>query len=89
VLEYGLPEPALARRLLENRLSRFQVDAVSWDEVVEAAQGLSYGELGRAADEAAKDAVLAKSTEVTTKNVIASLIQRRGSARNGTAPANA
>lgn len=88
VLEYTLPEPEFIERLLRTRLSLFKTDALDWLEIVEAAGGLSYAEVARAADEAAKDAVLSGSASVGTAGLVAALRERHRPGPGQTAPVN-
>ncbi len=77
VIRYLLPSPELAQRLFENRLSVFGVQAVRWKDVLEEAERLSYAELARACDDAARRAVLSDHTEITTDNLLSALRERR------------
>jgi SpoVK/Ycf46/Vps4 family AAA+-type ATPase len=77
VITYGLPDPEIARGILEAHLSTFDLKAVRWPEVLEAAQGLSQAEVARAADEAAKGAVLAGVDEIGGAALLAALAERK------------
>jgi len=77
VVTYDLPSPEIARGILENHLSIFDRTTIDWKRVVEAASGLSQAEIARAADEAAKVAVLGDSDEVCTSMLLASLSERK------------
>jgi SpoVK/Ycf46/Vps4 family AAA+-type ATPase len=58
VIEYGLPDREAARGILERRLGKFKLGARSWSSIEPAFEGLSQGELVRAADAVVKDAIL-------------------------------
>jgi len=77
VVRYELPSPELAKRLIENHLSIFGVQSVSWKDVLDSAQGLSYAELSRVCDDAARRAVLSDRTEITTESLLLALNERR------------
>ncbi len=77
VVRYELPSPDLAKQLIENRLSIFGVHAVRWDEVLPHVEGLSYAELSRACDDAARRAILSDTTEISTESFVAALRERR------------
>src|SRR5690606_13184296 len=64
VITYGLPDPEIARGILESHLTGFDLKDLDWSRVLEATTGLSQAEVSRAADEAAKVAVLADSDEI-------------------------
>ncbi len=76
VVRYELPTPPLAKQLIQNRLSVFGVDGVSWDEVLNAATGLSYAELSRACDDAARRAILDDHKEIRTEDLLSALRER-------------
>jgi SpoVK/Ycf46/Vps4 family AAA+-type ATPase len=76
VITYDLPTPDIARGIVENRLSTFSLNAVEWNGVLDATKGLSQAEIARAADEAAKGAVLGGSNEVGTAMLTAALQER-------------
>ncbi|MBL8567112.1 MAG: AAA family ATPase [Hyphomicrobiaceae bacterium] len=65
VIEYALPDASAARTVIESRLGKFRLHARSWKKVSAAAEGLSQGELCRAADQVVRDAILAKADKVT------------------------
>ena len=67
VIEYALPEIAAARAIVERRLGRFKIGPKSWSELAPALNGLSQGELVRAADAVVKDAILEGETKVSAE----------------------
>jgi SpoVK/Ycf46/Vps4 family AAA+-type ATPase len=81
VIEYALPEPELAHRIVEARLATFDTGALDWSSVTDAAAGLSQAEIARAADEAAKSAVLEGHTRISTAELLDSLSERRRASR--------
>lgn len=80
VIEYALPDAKVAHGILESRLANFDLDHVIWDRVVEATAGLSQGEIARAADEAAKGAVLGEMDVITTDMLVSAIEERRAAA---------
>jgi SpoVK/Ycf46/Vps4 family AAA+-type ATPase len=91
VLEYAIPNPDIARRILENNLTGFNTTSVEWAEIIAQAEGLSQSDLTRAANEAAKLAVLGRRKQVTHEYLMRSIMERRiasrelgGDARNST-----
>ncbi|MDZ5450479.1 ATP-binding protein [Labrys sp. ZIDIC5] len=58
VIEYTLPDAASARAIVERRLGKFKFAAKSWAALETVLEGLSQGELVRAADAVVKDAIL-------------------------------
>lgn len=67
VIEYALPDIAAARAIVERRLGRFKIGPKSWSELAAALNGLSQGELVRAADAVVKDAILEGATKVSAE----------------------
>lgn len=76
VLEYSLPDDELAEQMLRSRLALLDTERVDWTRVVSAAQGLSYAEMGRACEDAAKDAVLGDRADLTTEDLLSALAAR-------------
>ncbi len=77
VVRYEFPSPELAKQLIENRLSVIGVQNLMWKDVLDAAEGLSYAELSRACDDAARQAILSDKGEITTEGLLAALNERR------------
>lgn len=77
VIAYGLPDPEIARGILETHLIGYDLQGVDWPPVLEGAAGLSQAEVSRAADEAAKIAVLKESDEIHTSTLLSTLAERR------------
>jgi len=71
VIRYELPNPAMVRALVENRLSSFDLTRLNWSDATRVAKGLSHAEVSRACDEAAKEAVLSNQ-----KRIESQLLQR-------------
>lgn len=77
VLEYSLPDDEAIERIFTARLTGFDLRKINWREVRVAAAGLSQADVVRAAEEAAKVAVLADSNSVSTKALLSALSERR------------
>lgn len=77
VIEYGLPDQSAAREILERRLGNFKLSARSWSPIELALDGLSQGELVRAADAVVKDAILEGTTKVSLEAVGKALQNRQ------------
>ncbi len=77
VIEYALPDPELAKKLLHARLDRFDTRGVNWKEAAEQAIGLSQAEIVRAADDAAKAILLRGAKRITFDALSAALAERR------------
>jgi len=76
VIRYGLPEAGHVERLARNRLNMFRLNRVRWDDVRDAAAGLSYAEVARACSESAKSAVLRDLTDISTELLVSALKDR-------------
>lgn len=77
VIHYALPNARMARALIENRLTSFNVSHLHWQSVTRGARGLSHAEITRACDDAAKESVLSNETAVTSERLEAALRLRR------------
>jgi SpoVK/Ycf46/Vps4 family AAA+-type ATPase len=73
IIAYCLPDPAQALDLLRRRLGAMNTSVVSWNEVGDHVKGLSQARLVRAAESAAKRAILDGSDSLSTSALIASL----------------
>ena len=81
VIRYALPDDKIVTRILKNRLSPFDTDKVNWESVIKSAEGMSQSELVRAADEAAKRAVLAEHTMIVQDDLSAAIAERKAPTR--------
>jgi len=77
VIEYNLPDRQAARAILERRLGKFNLAARSWGSIESALEGLSQGELVRAADAVVKDAILEGAAEVSPDDLAHALHNRQ------------
>jgi SpoVK/Ycf46/Vps4 family AAA+-type ATPase len=80
VITYDLPTFEIARGIIENHLATFDRSSIDWDVIAKASAGLSQGDIARAADEAAKIAVLESSEEVQSETLVAALHERQAAA---------
>jgi SpoVK/Ycf46/Vps4 family AAA+-type ATPase len=77
VVRYEASSPDLAKELIQNRLNVFGVQNIEWPSVLQAVLGLSYAELARACDDAARRAVLADNKEITSASLLQALCERQ------------
>ena len=77
VISYDLPDPSVVQGILEARLATLDLKPIEWAPVLESAAHLSQAEVARAADEAAKVAVLDGHDGVTTATLLTALTERR------------
>jgi SpoVK/Ycf46/Vps4 family AAA+-type ATPase len=77
VIEYTLPTAEMIQHLLQVRFSIFDIQWNDWTTVLNSAQGLSLAEVTRAADEAAKQAVLSSTEEISEKTLISAILERQ------------
>lgn len=77
VIEYELPNPEVAYKLLKTRLAPFDTEWQNWQHIIESANGLSQAELVRAADEAAKVAVISEQDSISEENMITAILERK------------
>jgi SpoVK/Ycf46/Vps4 family AAA+-type ATPase len=81
VIEYALPGTALAEEILKRKLAMFDTTGVTWSQVLPQAEGLSHADLARAAEEAAKLAVLGGSEHITSDALLSALRDRKVACR--------
>jgi SpoVK/Ycf46/Vps4 family AAA+-type ATPase len=77
IIEFKLPDEAHAIDVMKSRLVVLRPVKLDWRALGRAATGLSYAEIVKACDDAAKEAVLNDRTEVSQKVLLASLARRR------------
>jgi len=77
VVDYALPSPNVAQKVIHARLGALNIAKVGWAPVRKAAAGLSHAELTKACDQAAKNAILAETTVIETKALVAALVERQ------------
>ena len=65
VVEYTLPDATSARAIVERRLGKFKFASTVWPGIESVLEGLSQGELVRAADAVVKDAILEGASKVS------------------------
>jgi SpoVK/Ycf46/Vps4 family AAA+-type ATPase len=81
VIEYTFPDRPVASGILHSRLSNFTTSSVDWEKVLNTAGELSQADLARACDEAAKQAILENTKEITTSMLVESLEERKAAHR--------
>lgn len=77
VIEFSLPGRKLAREVIRNRLAGVGTRGIEWQRVDSAVEGLSHAEITTACEQAAKGAILSKTSRVTTDQLVAALHERR------------
>jgi SpoVK/Ycf46/Vps4 family AAA+-type ATPase len=77
VIAYGLPSPDEAVKVLRRRLATMNTDAVDWTAIPPHVGQLSHAELVRAAEGAAKEAILGDGEAIDTGELITALDDRR------------
>ncbi len=77
VIEYELPNQEVVYKLLKTRLAPFDTEWQNWEHIIESANNLSQAELVRAADEAAKVAVISDQDSISEENIISAILERK------------
>jgi SpoVK/Ycf46/Vps4 family AAA+-type ATPase len=78
VLQYSLPDASLILRTVQSRFSSLNVTRVDWSAVAAHAEGLSYADIIKSCEDAAKEAVLTGSHQITTSMLLRSIAERKG-----------
>jgi len=77
ILRYELPDLAQIAILIRTRLLRIAVKGVSWKRLADAADGLSYAEISRAAEEVLKEALIHNRNLATEADIRKMLVERQ------------
>lgn len=77
VIEYAPPDAEAARSILTRRLGKLRLSAKAWSGIAPEADGLSQGELVRAADAVVKDAILEGATSISAQQLHRALQDRQ------------
>lgn len=77
VVHYGTPSQHEALEVLQRRLAGISTDAVNWRQVAEHAHELSHAELVKAAETAAKQAILGGCDLIETAQLVTALDERQ------------
>ncbi|MET4676873.1 MULTISPECIES: AAA family ATPase [unclassified Luteibacter] len=77
VIEYRLPAPAQATRLIQSRLGTFAPKPFPIKSVTAKAEGLSYAEIKRAVDESIKEAVMHDEQRIKADALARAFDERR------------
>ena len=80
VIEYKLPDENMSIKMMRSRLAQFDSTSVDWPRIASEVAPLSQGELVRASDEAAKNAVLQGHDRITTQELLIALHERKHAA---------
>ncbi len=78
LLHYELPDEEHIASVLKARLGRMAVRGVSWKRLAKQAEGLSYAEITRAADEVLKLALIERSEGISENDIGSALQERQG-----------
>lgn len=74
---YAAPTEEFSERLMRSRFGGLDTRTVDWRKTTEASRALSYADITRACEDAAKHAILSGSGEVTTEMLVHALEERR------------
>jgi AAA+ superfamily predicted ATPase len=77
VIEYTLPDHEAARSILTRRLGKLHLTVKAWVSIAPSTEGLSQGELVRAADAVVKDAILEGAKTVSADQLRVALQDRQ------------
>ncbi len=77
VIRFDVPPKGLIIRLLRERLAAFKTEDLDWNKIAEEAEGLSYGDLARACEDAAKDMVLESRLAIEGESLRKAILARK------------
>jgi SpoVK/Ycf46/Vps4 family AAA+-type ATPase len=76
VLEYRIPDPQTALRLLESSLSYFETSQITWTKISKIITGLSQAEIVKLASEAAKIVILEGRKKINNNDLTRAIAER-------------
>ncbi|MFH0795156.1 MAG: ATP-binding protein, partial [bacterium] len=76
VVEYGLPQRDQIMAVLKSRLVNFKPRSPRWEALAATAEGLSYADITRAAEEAIKEAIIHDRQTLTMADLKKTLEER-------------
>ena len=77
VLTYEMPDKEAVAVTLRRTLTAFSTKGIKWERLAEEAEGLSYADIVRACEDAAKDMVLTGGGSLTADGILHSLRDRK------------
>lgn len=77
IIRFEKPDKKQIKQLIENLLSMFDTEQLSWDKISIAANNLSSAEITRACEDAAKEAVLNHQEKITSQLLIKAIEYRQ------------
>jgi SpoVK/Ycf46/Vps4 family AAA+-type ATPase len=77
VLTYPMPDKDGVSATLQRSLATFAAKDVRWERIVEEAEGLSYADLVRACEDAAKDMVLGSRSSLSAEEILRAVRDRK------------
>jgi SpoVK/Ycf46/Vps4 family AAA+-type ATPase len=76
VIQYKLPNKTNRIQILKNRLAMYQKHNINWERLADAASKLSYAEITRACEDAAKDMIIHDRKKITNDVILQMLSER-------------
>lgn len=76
VIVYAMPDATAARKVIQQHLGLFRPRQLPWSKILAACEGLSHAEIGRAADDVIKRAILDKETKASSPALLSALAER-------------
>ncbi len=77
IIEFRMPDESLVLETLRSRIGAMASPTTNWNTLVKLAFGLSYADIVRACEDAAKDAVLHDQHEISSLSLSSALKRRR------------
>ena len=77
VIEYNLPQIPQVLETLRNHLNAFDSTQVAWMEVADAALGLSYADIVKVAQDAAKESIIREEQSISTSALLKAIAERK------------
>ncbi len=77
VLEYELPQLEYIVKALKSKLAGFKKTQINWEKLANLSIGLSYADITKAIEEAAKDAIINDRDKIMNEDILKTLSERQ------------
>ena len=84
VIQFKLPEKALAIELIKNKIASFPTSRIIWKKIAADVDGLSFADITKVCEDAIKDAIINDKEKVSQKDISRLLLDRKAHLPHGT-----
>src|SRR5690606_22940215 len=70
IIKFKLPSDKEIKEFLENRLSMFKTESLEWEKIISLSHGLSLGDINKAFDDGAKQAIFDNKGVIVSNHLV-------------------